>query len=251
LTAVSRGGVASWYRDLAHAYVDVFKHISAEDMWASQARRLAAFGTEKHVQSDPREAALLREAGALGTGTDWLHPSLMYRLLNPVWSWNAPLALVQRYTRHARLPKAATTPPVLDRPYVAVKAYFSRCLPDTRDNRARLQHLVDELAEQDRVVLLHTGIAADDHSELRPSSNVIDASDFMSPGTNLGVQTELVRNADSLVSTYGGFSYLGPLVGTPTAAVYASPTFSRAHLEVAEQVVRQLGERYSLRLLPE
>jgi hypothetical protein len=249
ITVVSRGGVASWYDEVAHEYVELFEHVSPLDVRAWREQRLEARGSEKHVRRDATEEGLLRSAGVLEADAEWLHPSLMYRLLNPVWAWGAPLELVLRHTRHARLPEAPRAAAEVEPPYVAVKAYFSRCLPETGENRMRLTQLVDDLAQHHRVVLLHTGLSADDHSELAPGLNVVDASELLEPATNLGVQTALVRGAEQFVATYGGFSYLGPLVGTPTVAVYSAPAFSRNHLEVMERVARQLDTPYSLRLL--
>jgi hypothetical protein len=64
------------------------------------------------------------------------------------------------------------------------------------------------------------------------------------------VQTALVARARSLVSTYGGFSYLGPLLGVPTVAVQTQPAFSPVHLDVlraafpdAAYSIADVGER--------
>jgi hypothetical protein len=43
------------------------------------------------------------------------------------------------------------------------------------------------------------------------------------------------------VGTYGGFSYLAPLVGTDTVAIFSHPTgFRWDHLEVAKRVFSSL-----------
>ena len=58
-----------------------------------------------------------------------------------------------------------------------------------------------------------------------------DASRWLEPGNNLAVQAQIVAGADTLVSTYGGFSYLGPFVGTPTLALrLGSPDNARHRL---------------------
>ena len=54
----------------------------------------------------------------------------------------------------------------------------------------------------------------------------------MTPQDNLAVQTALVARAGALVATYGGFSYLGPMLGVPTRALYTQGAFQRVHLDV-------------------
>jgi len=64
----------------------------------------------------------------------------------------------------------------------------------------------------------------------------------MTPETNLDVQTRVIAGARALIGTYGGFSYLGPFVGTPTLAFYSHPTgFRFDHLDVARRVFAGLG----------
>jgi hypothetical protein len=47
----------------------------------------------------------------------------------------------------------------------------------------------------------------------------------------------VIRNATAFVGTYGGFSYLAPLLGVDTVAFYSHPTgFRFDHLEVAKRV---------------
>jgi hypothetical protein len=46
----------------------------------------------------------------------------------------------------------------------------------------------------------------------------------------------VVARARALVATYGGFSYLGPFVGTPTLAVSARPPDNTFHRELMHHV---------------
>jgi hypothetical protein len=46
------------------------------------------------------------------------------------------------------------------------------------------------------------------------------------------VQTTLVARAQAFVSTYGGFSYLGAMLGIPTLALQTKKPFSSVHLSV-------------------
>jgi len=63
----------------------------------------------------------------------------------------------------------------------------------------------------------------------------------MTPENNLAVQTEVIRNAQAFVGTYGGFSYLAPLCGVNTVAFYSHASgFRFDHLEVAKRVFASL-----------
>jgi len=60
------------------------------------------------------------------------------------------------------------------------------------------------------------------------------------PRENLALQSRVVAGARALVCTYGGFSYLGPLLGTSTVAFVAEDVHNPAHADVALRMVRSL-----------
>jgi hypothetical protein len=91
--------------------------------------------------------------------------------------------------------------------------------------------------------MLNTGHKFDDHNdypiEVRGRLHTIDH--LMTPENNLAVQTRVIAGARAFVGTYGGFSYLAPLVGTDTLAFFSHPTgFRWDHLEVAKRVFSSL-----------
>ncbi len=52
----------------------------------------------------------------------------------------------------------------------------------------------------------------------------------------------IIRHADAYVGTYGGFSYLAPMLGTDAVTFYSNPdAFRWDHLEVAKRVFAGLG----------
>jgi hypothetical protein len=59
----------------------------------------------------------------------------------------------------------------------------------------------------------------------------------MQPRDNLAVQSEIVGAASALVATYGGFAYLGPLLGTRTLTLHAAAADNPRHLAVAGTVL--------------
>lgn len=125
-----------------------------------------------------------------------------------------------------------------------MKFYGNVALPPTPDNRRIVEALVSDLAATGDVVVLNSGARYDDHADFPvaegPRVHAIDR--LMEPRRNLDVQTAVIRGASAYVGSYGGFSYLAPLVGTDAVTFYSDPGgFRWDHLEVAKRVFAGLG----------
>lgn len=239
--AVSRGGVAGWYADVASRYVEIFDLFDANEFVRRNVDRSAADGTVKQFGASALDAdmveAVTRRLGL--SGATVLHPSLMYRLFKPFWSGHRALGFMDTHTRYRRL----ASPDVVDltalpREYVAVKFYAATSLPATEENRRLIGALVKALAERIPVVTLDTGLRVDDHDDylFQNVPGIISARELMTPGTNLGVQTQIIARAKAFVGTCGSVAWLAPLVGTDTMAVLADAKFLHAHLGLARRV---------------
>ena len=65
---------------------------------------------------------------------------------------------------------------------------------------------------------------------------------FLTPDSNLLVQSAIVAGARRFVGTYGGFAYLAPLCGVPALSYYSEPgSFSMRHLDLIRDVLRTEG----------
>jgi hypothetical protein len=251
MVALTRGGAGAWYADLCSTTFDAFELRSTEEVRAFNERRSRETGSLKQLTVRDLERSLISEVrGRLdGEPLTVLHPSLMYDLLGAFWAQRRPIMFVERRSRFRPLPARAlgesstADVPQLPRDYVAVKAYFSSCFPDTPENRRFLTESIAALARESHVVLLSTGIRVDDHSdfeaELR-SDRVHPVHHLMSPRDNLAVQTRLIAGARALFATYGGFSYLGPFYGVTSYSFYSHGNYNPAHLDVMARAVRQL-----------
>lgn len=244
--ALSRGGAGGWYADLAESYLDVFDLCSPEEfLHGNQEREMRQAG-KKQYELDPFENRLIQaSAQALGLNEYLvLHPSLMYRYLKPFWAAEAPLGRIKHCCKHQRIAHRYPRPEAIpfDR-YVAVKLYHSKCFPQTPENTRFTKRLIHELAARHNVVLLNTGHQLDDHTEAQQVSlpNVFDASAIMSARNNLDLQSAIVEHSQGLYATYGGFSYLGPLLGVPSISFYSSANFLREHLDLAHRVLNERG----------
>ena len=242
VVAVSRGGVAAWYQNVAGRYIEIWDDIEPEEF----ARRNAARGIVKqHERSDLDDVVLDNVARRLGTRDfDVIHPSLMYRLFTLYWSGQRAMGFVDQHTNFTRqTAEPLIDPPLLPREYVAVKLYAARSLPDTPEVRARLRTLVANMAERLPVVLLDTGLVLeDDHADFGFASGaVISARRWMTPQNNLGVQTQIAAGARSFVGTCGSLAWLVPRLGVDTSALFVDPSWLHAHLPLALRAYHKLG----------
>jgi hypothetical protein len=247
VTVVSRGGAQGWYSGLASSYVDVYDFLSPEEFLEGNRERERLHRGKKQFSVSPFEARILEKAAARAglDGPEVLHPSLMYSFHRPFWSGlrdpgpvlgrSQPALIGHTYERVQSLP--------FDGDYIAVKPYFSACFPGTEENARFVSSLIQKLAERSRVVLLNTGLRLDDHTEpgSAAGSGVFDASGLMTPRNNLEIQSALVARSRGLVSTYGGFSYLGPLLGRRSLGFYSAADLVTAHLAIAAETLNGLG----------
>jgi hypothetical protein len=245
IVAFSRGGPESWYAGIAGRYVDVFDHVSPAELKRRQEARVQATRNEKQFEVDFFERELLASAG-LDQEYQVLSPAVMYGLFWSYWAQRGSIRNVLERTAFEPFGgTGAAAPGGLPADYVAVKAYFSRCFPDTEGNRRFLDDLLTRLSAKHDVVLLGTGIDVDEHPEYGSSGSerIHDVTEHMRPRDNLDVQSAIVRGARALYTTYGGFAHLGPFLGAPTCAFYSADTFNAAHLDVTGRAVAALRPR--------
>jgi hypothetical protein len=244
LVVISRGGAASWYRDLTTNYEDVLSFYSPEEFRTrNDARIVEQRGRLKHVEisSFDREIiAKVTEKRGL-SGVRLLHPSTMYRLFDHFWFQRVPITLIEAFTSFGALPpvELGDLRSVLPDRYVAAKFYGNTALPDTPENHAFVASYLEELTRHIDVVLLNTGQRFDDHEDIAQGSRgrIHTIDHLMTPATNLDVQTRIIAAAEAYVGTYGGFSYVAPLSGTHALTFYSHITgFRFDHLEVAKRV---------------
>ena len=245
--AVSRGGVADWYRDVAAGYVEIFDHVDPdtfnrrnaerrEDNESGGQKQTVPGAWDRDVIAAARHAAGLEHAAVC-------HPSLMYRLFNQFWFGNRALDLVMSHTRY--VPLTVTPPSDLGLParYIAVKFYTGAALPDTAEHRCALREMVRLMALRLPVVTLDTGMAIDEHEDylFRDIPNVISLGGRLTPRTNLGLQASVIAGAQRFSGTCGSVAWMAPMLGVDTIAVYAEERFLVSHIVFASQVYWRMG----------
>ena len=245
LVVVSRGDVATWYKDIAQHYIELLDLLSPTDLASHQGERHRA-GNQKQYGVESFDQEILARIRA----TDWLaeasicHPSVMFRLLRQFWLGNESLRYAQEHMKYAMvdLPPSVGLPPLPDN-FVAVKFYTSKALPDTIENRRALRGLVERLATEHPVVTLDTGLALDEHQDylFRDISGVMNLSEWLTPRNNLAVQTMVIAKAKLFVGTCGSVTWLAPFLGIDTLAVYTDDHLLTSHLYAARHAYRAAG----------
>jgi hypothetical protein len=244
LVVVSRGGVASWYGDLADQYVELLDLFTPAEFAARNAERQARGDQKQLAHSAFDEEILARVRERLGRpDTAVCHPSTMFRLMRNFWLGTDSLQRVLDHTKYVRVTPAAGALEGLPDRFVAVKFYTGRALVDTPANRATLRALVEELARDQPVVVLNTALALDEHEDYLFTGvpNVLTLDRWLTPQNNLGVQTEVIRRASRFVGTCGSLAWLAPMLGTETLAIYADDYFLLPHLYAAGQIYPRMG----------
>jgi hypothetical protein len=244
LVVVSRGGAASWYRQITTNYTDILSLFSTEEFRRrNESRVQRQQGRLKHVDlSDFDNEIIERVKEARGLGkAQVLHPSLMYNLFKLFWRQNTPMTLVEAFSLFRPVPKLplGDLAAHLPREYVAAKFYASSALPDTARNRAFIASTLAELTRTTDVVLLNTPDRYDEHADFAAvrHERLHTVAHLMKPETNLEVQTRIIGAATAFTGTYGGFSYLAPFLGVDTVSFYSNPSaFRFDHMELAHRV---------------
>mgnify|MGYP003353033655 FL=1 len=159
----------------------------------------------------------------------------MYQLFALYWSGHRAQSFLDAHTRYTRMaPPRDVVLPALPDDYIAVKFYAARSMPDTPRIRALLADIVSRLAAECPVVLLDTGLVLDEHTDYDlGGGRVMSARSWMTPQTNLGVQTRIIAGARAFVGTCGSVAWLAPMLGVPTSAYFVDPKWLHAHLGVA------------------
>ena len=252
LVAVSRGGVGHLYEDVCGSYVEIFDHLEVDQFRGLVERRWSDEGGQKQTRFGPWDQEVLTAAAAEleWEGEPVVHPAMMYRLFRRYWRGAMTLEHVLRHTRHDRfrapaLPEQFST---LPESFVAVKFYFSAAFPATAENLQLVRDTIESLASRTEVVLLHTGLAVDDHVEIDAalSDRVHRPVENVPPASNLRDQCALLSGATSFVGTYGGFSYLAPAYGVPSFSFASGNSYLSPHLELARRVAWQTGSSFTL-----
>ncbi len=239
LVAISRGGVRSWYTGIASRYLELFDFLTVESFTAWNVGRGAA---KQFTRSAFDEMLIDRALTTLDTDADVLHPALLYNLR----PWKLSPSKIRAFTRYPTIvPPTGFDRSLLPPKYVAMKFYAGDCLPDGDAVRVGLARIVDLAAMELPVVLLDTGLKLrDGHYDYKdPTGTAISARQWMTPATNLAVQTQIIAGSEGYVGPCGGITWIAPRLGVDTTALMV-PEAARArhHTEIATAMFKSMVE---------
>ncbi len=234
VTVLTRGGAGAWYQDLAARTIDVLDLIDPDAFLDALVERRRRAGEAKQFFADRLDEELSRLALVQIGDAVQLHPLLMYSRMRFVLEGLERPERATRIGDYRPLDRPELLPPPgCPADYVAVKLYFTDPFPDEPASRALAARVLDRLAAETDVVVLTSGVQLDEHRDWIPSGpRIHDSSAWVEPRDNLAVQTALVAGARAFVCPYGGFSYLGGLLGVPTLALQTRQPYSPVHLAV-------------------
>lgn len=236
VTVIGRGGSGSWYADVACRHVDAFELLPPAEVLERVEERIRRIGHRKQLTVDPLD----RELQALAApGAEPVDPLHMFWRRRFAWEGMQTPAEAAASADPDALPRGMLPPEVAERlpeRFVAVKAYFNECVPDTPEVRRAYARAIAAAAGRAPVVLLQPGFAVDDHEDAESAAEAVRIDDLLRPESNLAVQAAVVARADALVSTYGGFSYLGAFLDVPTLALGLAAGENRHHEGVLHAV---------------
>lgn len=244
VTVVTRGGAGIWYRDVAARSAEVLDGVSPDELRDGIEQRSVRSGQRKQVDVDGFDRLVLDRLG-LG-GQPLLHPLHLYWDQRYLWEGLRPPEQARAegdYDPLERDPSSldgVTLPPR----FVAVKLYANDTLSSDPATIDTVRSAIRTLGEKTSLVLLETGVVFDDHVGLDVAGpNVTSVAHALAPRSNLAQQAEIVARADALLSTYGGFSYVGPFLGVPTVAVAETPEWNEMHERVLRAVLPNAAYR--------
>ena len=234
VVVLTRGGAAAWYGDLAEHSVELLDLLPSEQYLGELIERRRRGGDAKQFFPDELDSRLTRLALARSGDAAVMHPLLMFSRMRFVLEGLQPPEAAPLLGDYRRLDRDdRPLPASCPADYVALKLYFSDSFPDEDATRATVDRVREALAAETEIVVLGSGVQLDEHREWVPAGpGIHDASAWVTPRDNLAVQTAIVAHARGLVSTYGGFSYLGPMLGVPTLALQTREPHSAVHLAV-------------------
>ena len=239
LVVVSRGGVRTWYADITDHYVELFDLVTPADLRQASEQRSRSGDQKQLAISDFDQRVIDRVQGVVGRNAGTLHPSTMFRLFRRFWTGSESLQFVLEHSKHRLLDVTSHVEcPPLPTPFVAVKFYSGRAMPESVDTRSALRTLLERVRCGRPIVALDTALRSDEHHDYQSLDlpDVWTLASHVTPQNNLAIQTEVIRRAELFIGTCGSLAWLAPIVGTPTLAVYADDHLLAPHLYAAREV---------------
>lgn len=250
LHVITRGGLGACYD--ASDTKDLYDLASAEDcriQMRLDAKRTQMLKQTRVTAFDRRLVAQAATAWGFSRYR-WVHPSRMFLALRPWWEdrWSVSQVLARLQFDPLVHPEVPTTWQ-LPAEYVAVRFYARATFPFCADTLHFTEDLINRLAKRVPVVLLNSGVFADDHADFAFNGpNILTLPD-LPLNENLRLQAAVLARASGFVGTYGGLAQLALRLGIPSTSFYYQwGGTARAHLWLSQLLSLYSG--VSFQVLP-
>ena len=223
---VTRGGAGHLYPAMAAQGVDLYALRTVTEVRRASLKEQRKTGLLKQIRETDFDRLVLKDAAkAHGFGLPYhvVHPAWVYWAGEPYWAGAAGVAHLQAMSDFARLPRPSIPLEGLPPQYVAVKFYGRATFPYPNPHVSSfVRRTVATLAAQTPVVVLQSGDAYDDHTDIHVvGDNVLAVGAGVPAHENLGVQATVIGRATAFVGTYGGTAQLALRMGVPSASFWA------------------------------
>ena len=222
LIAVSRGGAGVWYD--THQALDLYDYAPVSQVRQAMLLDAARSGSVKQQTVSAWETAQLAVlAEALGIRRyHVLHPSVMYNSLTPWWegqmAWND--LMPQLAFEPFPLAFVPLSLPLPER-FVAVSFYARHTWPLSDELQTWAAQLVDSIAKVIPVVVLDSGLHADEHLPFPlEGPHIINLAPHVTASNGLAMQASVIAKSQGFVGTYGGTMQLAVRLKKPAMGFF-------------------------------
>lgn len=257
LVAIGRGGTGVWY-DAGHV-ADLYDYVPLAKVRKAMLQDAAHTGSIKQLRIAEWEQTVAHlVAQDVGLRRyHLLHPSRMYQALAPWWEGAMPFQELLSSLKFMPVP-VPYPPPSLALPerFIVAGFYARHTWPLTEELVDWVQALLTRLATVIPVVILESGLHADEHVPFPVSGPNILTLGSLNVAANLAVQSAVLARAQAFVGTYGGLMQLAVRLGKPSAGFYTEFTgtaYAHKHLTewlgVQQKIPVFIGRREDARFL--
>jgi len=222
---VTRGGAAAWYG--TSCSVDLYDLRTPQLVRVENRIQHATYHQLKQIVVTGFDRQALRDAAKEVSLDKYLvlHPAWMYACLMPYFAGAMSLAALEQHCFFETIPTPALDNDVtVPTPFVAVRFYLRHTFPGHPTLVQFAQESIKMMAQNTAVVLLNSGIHADEHVDISMPDhpNVFRMTDLcnVTPQNNLALQSALIGRALGFVGTYGGLAQLALRLGKPSVSYY-------------------------------
>jgi hypothetical protein len=246
LIPITRGGAGAWYG--AHPGVELYDLRDPKDIRVENRIQHAKYAQLKQTHWTDFDHAVIKDAAKRLSLKKHLtvHPGWMFAVLGPYFASAMGLAELEENAFFEpmtvpALPDGITLP----EKFVSVRFYIRHTFPPHPQLITFAQESIKQIASQTPVVLLNSGVHADEHSDIKVKAhpNVMALSDLgVTPQNNLAVQSAVIARALGFVGTYGGLAQLALRLGKPSVSYYHEWSGTAiAHKHLADAIALRSG----------